>query len=183
MRCLEEGCENKITRRAEANAKAEDGCCREGEGGKALEESCEPAPLATNNPKPARQRAPSANPKGIASSSPRLRGTSYLGSTSNKHSNRNAVVSVCSAHRVRGWPQPRCGCSCFATFTQGRRWCANLGLWAAAPLGLARAVEDGENFSAGSSEPATMAANNPKGIVTSSPRLRGTSYLGLRFVI
>ena len=57
-------------------------------------ESHEPATLAANNPKPTRYRAASANPKGIASSSPRLRGTSYLGSRSAMETNPNGVVSL-----------------------------------------------------------------------------------------
>ena len=40
-----------------------------------------------------------------------------------------------SIPRVRRSPQPRWGCSRFATLTQGRRWHANLGLSAKAPLG------------------------------------------------
>src|SRR6266446_973678 len=34
------------------------------------------------------------NPKGIATSSPRLRGTSYLGKTSKQNDNRNAVAAM-----------------------------------------------------------------------------------------
>jgi hypothetical protein len=34
-----------------------------------------------------------------------------------------------------------------------------------------------------SRELATMAANNPKGIASSSPRLRGTSYLDIGIVV
>ena len=95
--------------------------------------------MAANNPKLTRQRAASANPKGIACSSPRLRGTSYLGS---RFANGNQHQRGCDQNHSIGvatnLPQPRWGCSRFATFTQGRRERANLGLWATAPLGLAR---------------------------------------------
>lgn len=95
----------------------------------------EPATLAANNR------------KGIASSSPRLRGTSYLGSG---FANGNQPQRGCDQNRSIGGatnlPQPRWGRSRFATFTQGRRGRTNLGLWAAAPLGLAKEGEDGKTF-------------------------------------
>ena len=46
------------------------------------------------------------------------------------------------------------------------------------PVGAGERSRRWENFSGESHEPATMAANNPKGIASSSPRLRGASYLG-----
>ena len=39
-------------------------------------------------------RSGANNPKGIATSSPRLRGTSYLGKTSKQNDNRNAVAAM-----------------------------------------------------------------------------------------
>ena len=124
--------------------------------------------LAANNPKPTRQRAASANPKGIASSSPRLRGTSYLGSAS---PNGNQPQRGCDQNRSIGvatnLPQPRCGCSRFATFTQGRRWHANLGLEAAIPLGLFAPERD----SISSHRHALAPSMNPNGIPSQSPGL------------
>ncbi len=107
----------------------QDGCGGEGEGGKTFWRNCINL-----------RRWPQSNPKGIVSSSPRLRGTSYLGPAS---TNGNQPQRGCDQNRSFGvatnLPQPRWGCSRFLTFTQGRRGRANLGLWAAAPLGLARA--------------------------------------------
>ena len=138
----------------------------------------EPATLATNNPKPARQRAASANPKGIASSSPRLRGTSYLGS---RFANGNQPQRGCDQNRSIGvatkLPQPRWGCSRFATFTQGRRGCANLRLWATAPLGLTGIPTGFSPSAQGCEERATLGhgsqmETNPNGVVAASSKLK-----------
>jgi hypothetical protein len=67
-------------------------------------ESREPATLAANNPKPARCRAASANPKGIASSSPRLRGSASPA--------RTELPWV----TVRKWKQPQRGCDQIYSF-------------------------------------------------------------------
>ena len=62
---------------------------------------------------------PISNPKGIVSSSPRLRvprrseakagGTRYLGSACQQRFNRNAVAANVFCRAVRPSPQPRCG--------------------------------------------------------------------------
>ena len=137
----------------------------------------EPATLTANNPKQARQRAPSTNPKGIASSSPRLRGTSYLGS---RFTNGNQPQRGCGQNRSIGvatnLPQPRWGCSHFATFTQGRRRCANLGLWAAAPLGLATAHQDGCSGENKGGETFRRCCVNPRRWPRTIPSLRGIAW-------
>src|SRR5439155_19214967 len=47
-----------------------------------------------NWPDEIESRSGANNPKGIATSSPRLRGTSYLGKTSKQNDNRNAVAAM-----------------------------------------------------------------------------------------
>ena len=75
-----------------------------------------------------RVRAPSANPNGIPSQSPGLRGTSYPGKTSAENHNPNGVVAnIPRAPDENGMvavckdPQPRCGWEICFTMTQGRR--------------------------------------------------------------
>ena len=63
-----------------------------------------------------RNRNPApVNPKGIPASSPRLRGTSYLGFRNPKDHNPNGVASPCLSHR----PKPRWSLIGSAWLTQG----------------------------------------------------------------
>src|SRR6266699_6968845 len=50
--------------------------------------------MRRNWPDEIESRSGANNPKGIATSSPRLRGTSYLGKTSKQNDNRNAVAAI-----------------------------------------------------------------------------------------
>src|SRR6266516_115772 len=50
--------------------------------------------MRRNWPDEIESRSGANNPKGIATSSPRLRGTSYLGKTSKQNDNRNAVAAM-----------------------------------------------------------------------------------------
>ena len=50
--------------------------------------------MRRNWPDEVESRSGANNPKGIATSSPRLRGTSYLGKTSKQNDNRNAVAAM-----------------------------------------------------------------------------------------
>jgi hypothetical protein len=87
--------------------------------------SCRPRMSPVNNSQPARQRAPSTNPNGIASSSPRLRGTSYLGSTSNKHFQPQRGCGHSFRPSLRRWPcSPKVGvCAPTLGFGPQPRWC------------------------------------------------------------
>src|SRR5439155_8423529 len=69
----------------------------------------------------ARRKSCSVNPKGIPASSPRLRGTSYLGCQNPMDHNPNGVVSARISHRTK----PRWGLIGSAWLTQGS--CATLG--------------------------------------------------------
>ena len=76
-------------------------------------------------------------PNGLPSQSPGLRGTSYPGSPSSKHFQPQRG---CGQRHTRTQRRRHCHNRVavweYSLLTQGRRWCANLGLEAAIPLGL-----------------------------------------------
>jgi hypothetical protein len=102
------------------------------------------------------QTRPAENPNGIPSQSPRLRGTSYLGKASAYiFQPQRGCVRLFRPSRAT-FAATALRLSRFATFTQGRRVCANLGLWAAAPLGLERIPTGFSPSAQGCEERATL---------------------------
>jgi hypothetical protein len=138
------------------------------------------------------------NPKGIVSSSPRLRAASYPGSLSKKRLQpQRGCGQLLSRRCVSRAPQPRWGCKISSSITQGGSQLATLGFmpesrWDSfreALFGASRIqVESspdrpGQTWSDRKFFDVSMVFRktipvNPKGIASSSPRLRAASYPG-----
>src|SRR6266571_3872519 len=94
MRCSEENREIEITRRAEANAKAEDGCGSEGEGGKTIRRNrMNPRRCPRTIPSPRGNARLRPIPKGLRPPAQGCEARATLGIRPQMETNPNGVVT------------------------------------------------------------------------------------------